>query len=200
MRDSRSGAKTGRKAAPVISIYERNNRKPKSRKLLIGLLILLPVTAILIMVLKYYWVTEPVTNVAVIEKDALFLFVPTPEARLTQRKVEVKMGMGEREKADLIIHELKKARCLADKTVLYDLAADDNGTIYLNLSRDIRDGVTDGAREVTTTYALVNSFLSNFRGVTKLQLLVEGEPLYTLNGVVYTYLPLEFNKSLLEEK
>jgi len=31
------------------------------------------------------------------------------------------------------------------------------------------------------------------------QLLVEGQPANTIRGVVYTYMPLEFNRELLED-
>ncbi len=48
-------------------------------------------------------------------------------------------------------------------------------------------------------YSLVNSFATSFKDVRKVQLLVEGEPIYTIAGLVYTYMPLEFNRELMED-
>ena len=49
------------------------------------------------------------------------------------------------------------------------------------------------------TYGIVNSFIESFHNVKKVQMLVEGQPVYTRSGVLYLFSPLEFNKELLED-
>jgi len=46
---------------------------------------------------------------------------------------------------------------------------------------------------------MVNSFLLSLKDAKKVQILVEGQPIYTLNGTVYTYKPIEFNKYVMED-
>ena len=71
--------------------------------------------------------------------------------------------------------------------------------MYLNLSHDIKDEEMGTIEEITIVYSIVNSFLSNFKSAKKIQLLIEGQVFHTLNGLLYTYNPLEFNTNLVEE-
>ena len=48
-------------------------------------------------------------------------------------------------------------------------------------------------------YSLVNSFIESFRDAKRVQLLVEGQPVYTRSGLLYVFEPLQFNKDVLEE-
>jgi len=82
---------------------------------------------------------------------------------------------------------------------LNDLVIDSDGILYLNFSKDILEKQTTAMMEIMKTFSIVNSFLGTFRNANKVQLLVEGQPVYTLNGTVYTYKPLEFNQDLLED-
>ena len=72
-------------------------------------------------------------------------------------------------------------------------------TIYLNLSRDVLGDKTSPAKEITKVYSMVNSFLLSLKDAKKVQILVEGQPVYTLNGTVYIYKPIEFNKYVMED-
>jgi hypothetical protein len=132
-------------------------------------------------------------------KESLTIFFPAREGGLTRKSVELKGSASDREKADIIIRELKKEQAVPEKVALHEFAADGDGVLYLNLSQDMKSGATDAATEVITVYSVVNSFLSNFSGAKSVQILVEGQAVYTLHGLLYTYLPLEFNNQLLEE-
>jgi len=70
--------------------------------------------------------------------------------------------------------------------------------LYLNVSKEFLDRSTP-EREITMTYGLVNSFIETFRDAKSVQLLVEGEPVYTRSGLLYIFEPLQFNKDTLEE-
>ena len=80
-----------------------------------------------------------------------------------------------------------------------DLVIDSEGVLYLNFSKHISEIKTTSMTEILRTFSIVNSFLGSFRNTNKVQFLIEGQPVYTLNGTVYTYKPLEFNQDLLED-
>lgn len=82
---------------------------------------------------------------------------------------------------------------------LNDLVIDSDGVLYLNFSNTITEKKATTMTEILKTFSIVNSFLGNFGNTNKVQLLVEGQPVYTLHGTVYTYKPLEFNQDLLED-
>jgi hypothetical protein len=132
-------------------------------------------------------------------KLQLTLFVPAKPSRLEKKTIEIEGKPSERGSAELILKELKKGGYLPEKLVLYDMIAGKEGTLYLNFSRDLVEEKRGGLREITTTYALVNSFLINFRKSGRVQMLVDGKPLYTFQGLLYSYMPFEFNKDLLED-
>jgi hypothetical protein len=133
------------------------------------------------------------------QKEAVTLFLPTYEGGLTRKTVDTKEGVSGREKADVIMRELRMGNAVPDKLSLHEFSVSNDGVLYLNLSQDIKTGITDAAGEVTTVFAIVNSFLANFREAKSAQILVEGQALHTINGVVYTYAPMEFNNQLMEE-
>jgi hypothetical protein len=67
------------------------------------------------------------------------------------------------------------------------------------LSREFVEDRPKSPNEIAMVYSLVNSLVSGFKNSKRVQLLVEGRALPTVDGTVYTYLPLEFNNDLVEE-
>jgi hypothetical protein len=132
-------------------------------------------------------------------KESLTIFLPAREGLLVRRSVETKEGLTDREKTDVIMRELRMGNAVPDKLTLRQFSLNGEGILYLNLSADIKDERMSGADQITTVYAIVNSFLANIREARSVQLLIEGQALHTINGVVYTYAPIEFNNQLLEE-
>jgi hypothetical protein len=78
------------------------------------------------------------------------------------------------------------------------LATGQDGVLYLNVSKEFVDRSTP-EREITMTYGIVNSFIESFRNTKSVQLLIEGEPVYTRSGLLYLFEPLQFNKDVVEE-
>lgn len=135
---------------------------------------------------------------AAAEKAAVSVFFPDGQGRFTRKAVGVHKQLSDRERADVLLRELKEARAVPDRLRLYDVAVGEDGVLYLNLSKEFMDPDSP-AREVDLVYSIVNSFAASFPGVRSVQLLVEGEPVYTRSGLLYILKPLQFNKELLED-
>lgn len=133
------------------------------------------------------------------DKEKLFLFVPGPKGGLEKQALEVRTTLSERARADLLFQGLRKAKAIPASAKLQELAFGEDGVLYLDVSRGLIENQLDARGEIRVAYALVNSFVASFREVNRVQILVDGRPLYTLFGVVYTYAPLPFNNDLQEE-
>lgn len=119
---------------------------------------------------------EPTKNAPSVAMDRLNIFLPGA-GKLVQSTLEVKADISERQKADEIINELKKQKCIPETSKLYDFATDEDGGMYLNFSKEILNDKTMGtSREINMVYSIVNTFIFNFRNINKVQLLVEGHP------------------------
>ena len=176
--------------------------KPKrSHRRLIILFILIAVFAAVIILNKHIqlWQRKSIIDIIPFEKSEIFICYSKNTGKLEKKILEVKKGVPDKERAHIIIRELKKERNIPEKTSLYEFASDGDGTIYLNLSKDILGEKADPANEIMTVYSIINSFLLSFKDAKKVQLLVEGQPIYTINGTVYTYKPIEFNKYVMED-
>ena len=173
----------------------------RKHKLIIGI-----ACAVLVAVAAYqwiYWFREgidsqqrgPVTA----QKETVRLFSPAGKIKLGNRVLEVRSDITDKERADLILRELRKDRTIGPGVQLRDVAIGLDGVLYLNLSKNLAEAQSGAPPEIMVVYSLVNSFASSFKDVNKVQLLLDGAPAYTIGGVVYTYLPLEFNKDLMED-
>ena len=118
---------------------------------------------------------------------------------LKKKTVEIGNDVPEKARAEIILAELKKEKAVRETLAIRDVATDSEGIMYLNLSHDIKTDEMGTPEEITTLYSIVNSFLSNFKNSKRIQFLIEGQALHTLNGLVYTYDPIEFNNNLVEE-
>lgn len=142
---------------------------------------------------------QPQFAVTPSDKDHLFLFVPGPKGGLEKKALEVRATLSERARADLLFQELRKSKAIPASAKLQELAFGEDGVLYLDVSNGLIEQQLDAREEIRVAYALVNSFVASFREVNRVQLLVDGRPLHTLSGVVYTYTPLPFNNDLQEE-
>jgi hypothetical protein len=155
---------------------------------------------VLLTVYSYLKRSEATKNAPPIVMDRLNIFVPRDGVKLVQSILEVRTGISDKQKADEIINELKKQKCVPEKLTLYDFATDEDGGMYLNFSKEILNDKTMGtSQEIGMVYSIVNTFISNFRNINKIQLLVEGHPTESINGVIYIYKPIEFKKDLMED-
>jgi hypothetical protein len=174
--------------------------KPRAQygKLII-LFILLLILAIVIVGYQYMKVSQPNAVITFLPRDKVFVYSPLKDGKLGKKVIHTRTGPSDREKADTIIQALKRDTCLPENVALYEFVIDGKGTMYLNFSKDLREAKLSAIQEIHATYGIVNSFLGTFTDATRVQILVEGEPVYTLNGLIYTYNPIEFNKQLLED-
>ena len=176
---------------------------PKSfinKRLAIVIFIVAIALTVLLTVYSYLKHPEPMKNASSVATDSLNIFAPKEGVKLVQNTLEVKLGISEKQKTDEIMNELKRQKCVPEKLTLYDFATDEDSVMYLNFSKEILNDKTAGPdREITMTYAIVNTFISNFKNINKVQLLVEGHPTETINGVIYIYKPIEFKKDLMED-
>ena len=131
--------------------------------------------------------------------QSLTIYVPGEQGKLAEKNLEAKIGISDRERADVLINALKKEKCLPEGLTLYDFAIGENGVAYLNFSKEIQSAGIGTDREITMVYSIVDTFVTNFRNVNGVQLLAEGQPIQTIGGLIYTYKPIEFNKGVLED-
>ena len=150
-----------------------------------------------------YWIREGTNSQqrgsVAAQKETIRLFSPLSTIKLGNRMLEIRSDMPDKEKADLILRELKKDKVISPGVQLRDVAMGLDGVLYLNLSRNLAEVHPGAPPEIIVVYSLVNSFAASFKDVRKVQLLLDGVPAYTIGGVIYTYLPLEFNKDLMED-
>lgn len=177
-------------------------KAPQKREQYVKLVVLVVLVVILALLLgahRYLMFVAPKQVAMIQPKDAAHIYVPAGNEKLAPRKVEIDMATPDRERAEIILRALKEEHSIPGGVSLLDIASDTDGTVYLNLSHALMGASPKGPAEITMVYAIVNSFLATFRNMRKVQILVEGKPLHTLGGVVYTYLPLEFNNDLVED-
>jgi hypothetical protein len=169
------------------------------KKIILLSCVVVAILAGLLVVQKYVKGREAPGTPAAPRKETLAIYLPLDEARLTRKNVEIKDNLSEREKADVIMRELRMGNAVPDKLTLREFSVNSENVLYLNLSQDIKGESLNAAGEIMSLYAIVNSFLANLREAKSVQVLIDGQAVSTINGVVYTYSPIEFNNQLLEE-
>jgi hypothetical protein len=193
-----------KKKIPDIYIrqYPEYKQKPSLvRKPFVVVLAVIVVlaAAALAYVYKNMWLEKPQQLVTIVQKETIAIYVPAGQGKLIEKKIDITSNLSDKEKGNLIIRNLKTHKSIPDELILNDLVVDYDGILYLNFSKDISEKKTAAMTEILKTFSIVNSFLGSFKNTNKVQFLVEGQPVYTLNGTVYTYKPLEFNQDLLED-
>ena len=186
------------------SLIVQGYRKPRSRgnrRLIVLVAVVVALAAVLAAhgIYDYVKSREKPKSVPVVPGESISIFVLGEQGRLVEKKLETKAGMSERQKADAIIAALKKEKCLPEALALHDFTIGENGVVFLNFSKDIRNAGIGTAQEIAMVYSIMNSFTANFRNAERVQLLAEGQPFETIGGLIYTYKPIEPNKGLLED-
>jgi hypothetical protein len=185
-----------------IPPYDRDGTVATLKTTRARIALLAALLCILVAVLWIYrkeWFPDTPPPPQKIEKDYLTVFIPSPAGRLEKKIVETSKSLSDRQKAQEVLQELRRQGAVPDKLVFLDMVAAADGTVYLNLSKEILEEKVPPIREATIIYAIVNSLLANLRDARKIHLLVDGKAVYTLHGTMYIYEALEFNKDLMEE-
>jgi hypothetical protein len=178
---------------------ERGKKQQRPvRTVFIILLAVVVVLAILITGYRLKVALEPRTVFIAPDKQVVSVFFPA-QNKLTEKKLDVRSNISDKEKAEMIINKLKQEKHLTQGFRLYESAIDADGVMYLNVSRDIIDDKPSTMKEILTVYSIAHSFLATFKEARKVLFVVDGQVLYTLRGTLYTYKPIEFNPDLLED-
>jgi hypothetical protein len=193
-----------KKKIPNIYIrqYQEYKQKPSLvRKPFVIVLVVIIVLAAVAMgyVYRDMWIKKPQQLVTIVQKETVSVYFPKGQGKLAEKKIDITSNLSDQEKGNLIIRNLKALKSIPEELTLNDLVVDSDGILYLNFSKNISEKKTTATTEILKTFSIVNSFLGSFGNTNKVQFLVEGQPVYTLNGTVYTYKPLEFNQDLLED-
>jgi hypothetical protein len=185
-----------------IRQYQTSEKKPAlvRKPFIIALVVIVVLAASAIAyIYKDLWIKKPQQLVTIAQKETVSVFFPSDQGKLIEKKIDIISNLSDKEKGNIIIRNLKMLKSIPEALTLNDLVIDYDGILYLNFSKDISEKKTAAMTEILKTFSIVNSFLGSFRNTNKVQFLVEGQPVYTLNGTVYTYKPLEFNQDLLED-
>jgi spore germination protein GerM len=193
-----------KKKIPNIYIrqYQEYKQKPSLvRKPFVIVLVVIIVLAAIAMAYIYrdMWIKKPQQLVTIVQKETVSVYFPKGQGKLVEKKIDITNNLSDQEKGSLIIRNLKALKSIPEELTLNDLVVDSDGILYLNFSKNISEKKTTAMTEILKTFSIVNSFLGSFRNTNKVQFLVEGQPVYTLNGTMYIYKPLEFNQDLLED-
>jgi hypothetical protein len=169
------------------------------KRLIIICLPLVIATALFVYYFQYIADTQPKKQIVRLEKTTVSLLYPGYNGKLIENIIEIDNTATQKDKGTFIINELQKNGLVPAGISLQEIIVDAEGIIYLNFTKDLLQGVAGKNDDVGIVYAIVNSFLASFRYTKKVQLLVDWKPIYTLRGTVYTYLPIEFNKHVMED-
>lgn len=102
--------------------------------------------------------------------------------------------------ADLISGPASKKayRALPAGTRLRQAYVLDDGVAWLDFSSELTEGIGGGSMaELLTVYSIVNSVVANVSDVRRVGILVNGQPVETLNGHMHMLNPLRPNFSLI---
>jgi spore germination protein GerM len=101
---------------------------------------------------------------------------------------------------DALIDGPRKAltRTIPEGTALRAFHLVKNGTAYVDLSKEIRENHTGGAKsELMTVYSLVNSIVLNVTEVDTVKILIDGQEATTLAGHIDLRYPFKANMLLI---
>lgn len=168
------------------------------KRLVIICLPLVVATFLFVYYFRYVADTQPKRQILRVEKNTVSLIYPDDNGRLSENIVEIDGTATQKDKGNFIINELKTKGLVPGGISLQEMTIDDDGIIYLNFTKDLLQSVA-GNDDIGIVYAIVNSFLASFRYTKKVLILIDWKPVYTLRGTVYTYLPIEFNKQVMED-
>jgi hypothetical protein len=180
--------------------YGEFQKKPTRKSFIVAFIVII-IVVIGAIGYKYMYMlrTIPQKTIAIVQKETISVYFPTGRGKLAEKKIDIQNNIGDKEKGDIIIRSLKDLKSIPEKLILNEFVVDPDGVIYLNFSKDIVEGKTASMTEISKTFSIVNSFLKNLNNTKRVQFLVDGQPLYTLGGTLYTYKPIEFNQDVLED-
>jgi hypothetical protein len=174
-------------------------RKKGARKWVITAIVVLVVLGSAAIISWKMWPQPQPSLEKAVESDVLTVYMTTASGRLEKGLLQVKKGTTGKGVVEAVLSELIRVGAVQAGVTVQDCAMDSSGVMYLSLSKEILEDRSDSLKEVAGAYAIVNSLIANIRGLSKVHFLVEAKPVYTFEGTLLTYMPLEFSKDLLED-
>jgi len=185
----------------LIEEFEEEIKKKKKKKRIFFLLIAIILIGFTILIMYNHFLKENVIvqNKDVEAKEELVIFYPGEGLKLTKTTLKIQKDRQEKTKIDLALKALKELKAIPEGLTLYEFAIDERGIVYTNFSKHLIEETKEFEREITVVFSIVNTFLANMPNARAVQFLIEGQPIYTLNGIIYTYNPIFYNERLLED-
>jgi len=141
-----------------------------------------------------------------LEHTDVTLFFPAEDgtALLPEKRQIVKtaepVALAKQVLAELVAgpQEAGKVRALPETTVLRQVYLTPDGTAFADFGPELPAGVGGGSdTELMVVYSIVNSLTTNVAGVTRVAILVGGQPAETLNGHLDLTRPLKPRQDLV---
>jgi len=83
-------------------------------------------------------------------------------------------------------------------TTLRGLSINHDGIAFVNFSSELTSRHPGGSSaELLTIYSIVNSLILNFKGIEKVQILVEGKKVETVAGHIFAMMPFEADMKIV---
>ncbi|MCX7965996.1 MAG: GerMN domain-containing protein [Syntrophorhabdaceae bacterium] len=185
----------------LIEEFEEEIRRKKRRKKIILLIITFIWLGFLTILLYNRFFSD---NIIIQEKEPekkeeIVIFYPDKGLKFKKMTLKLQKNMQEKERVDLAIKTLKELKTLPEALVLYEVGSDERGIIYANFSKHLVEETKESKREIAAVFSIVNTLITNIQNAKAVQFLIEGEPVYTLNGIIYIYKPIFFNDNLVED-
>ncbi|MCX8110699.1 MAG: GerMN domain-containing protein [Syntrophorhabdaceae bacterium] len=183
----------------MSQVYLEEEEKGKRKKIIIFIAIF--VAALLIIGAYYRFLKRPKVTATpeTAKASELNIIYPVSRFRLAKKTVQIKNETPERTKIDIMMKALKDEKAIPERLELYDYTIDSNGIIYTNLSGHLIEDINEPSQEIMALYSIINTLISNTGNAKAVQILIEGRPVYTLKGLIYTYKPLPYNNDLMED-
>ena len=134
----------------------------------------------------------------------LYFADPTSECLSAERRIITK-AFTQKQRIAQTVKELISGprgnliRTTPTQTILKNVLIDNNKVVWLDFSAHLsKDHPGGSSAEITTVYSIVNTVLLNYKEVTKVRILIDGNAIETLAGHIDCSVPLLADKGLIK--
>jgi len=154
---------------------------------------------------KYHKKIYPILPTKAKEKIVVDLYFAEPNSeKLIREKRDVEATGDLTSQSKQVILELIKGPktsltgTIPPGTSLRNLSINHDGIAFVDLSSELTSRHPGGSSaELLTIYSIVNSLTLNFKGIEKVQILVEGKKVETIAGHIFAMMPFEANTKII---
>jgi len=192
----------------VLNIKKgKAGKKSRSKRIFLLILIIVILTFLVgsFIFYKYQNKKYPTLPTRAKEKILVDLYFAEPNSEsliIEKRKVEATGDLTSRSKQ--VILELIKGPdtsltgTIPPGTTLRNLSINSDGIAFVDFSSELTSRHPGGSSaELLTIYSIVNSLTLNFKGIEKVQILVEGKKVETIAGHIFAMMPFEADMKIV---